>query len=61
MWISYIKIHFINIMVIKFNDPFIFPDSERRIIFLIFYMDDLEYMVILGYVLFHFHLYNHQN
>ena len=33
----------------------------QNLLLLVFYMDDLEYMVTLSDVLFCFHLYNHQN
>ena len=47
-----------NILFIKFNNAFVFSDSEPPIINILY---DLEYMATLNYVLFCFHLYNHQN
>ena len=46
-------------LFIKFNNAFVFPGPEPPI--KIFFMDDLEYMAILNYVLFYFHLYNYQS
>ena len=46
-------------MFIKFNSVFVF--QIQNLLLLVFCMDDVEYTATLNYVLFYFHLHNHQN